>query len=697
MSIKVQISLFISLLVLLISLILGFSAVNVSTGIVEQNTKEWMFNELEIGANLVSSHIQNKFTMLNELAHMDQLQTDDREVQRNSLLPYIESTDFQDLAVIDNNGTAWFVKEDISISLAGMPYVQKALGGEQALSNIIAPEDSAAATSVPLFNYVVPIRSEGATTGALLASTSAYLLSDVIKVIKARGNGYAYITSAEGQTVAHATRGEEATLEKVIEVAKTDPSMKPVADMTEYILANKQGFADYTFRGMVRYASFIQVPGFDMFLILSIMQDSLMSDVVFLRTLIIILVSVFVAIGVLTGFLIANSIASRLRLIRDTLSRLGEGDLTHTITIRAKDETGDLARYFNLTTGKIKELIGAIKYKVNALTNTSIELSANMAKTSKSVDQISADFENISSLEARLKSESAEANEAMDIIKESIDNLARLVVEQSESVDTSSSAIEEMTANINSVSKTLVENTKNVNILAEASEIGKTGLQTVAEKIQEIARDSEGLLEINSVMDNIASQTNLLSMNAAIEAAHAGEAGKGFAVVADEIRKLAESSGEQSKTTAIVLKKIKASIDSITKSSDEVIARFDAIDTGVKTVAEHENTIRSTMEEQEIGGKQILETVGRLREITVSVKNGTESMSGSGEELIKKTNVFINISKQVVDSMNKIISGAMNEIQTAVHLVDSISEENNKNFTDLKQETEKFHVAANDG
>jgi len=370
-------------------------------------------------------------------------------------------------------------------------------------------------------------------------------------------------------------------------------------------------------------------------------------------------------------------------------------DLTKRISICSVDELGTIAGMVNDFCEHLGGGIGTIKYKINGLNHTSFELSINMGKTSTAVEQITLNLDNMKNLMVKQENGAEEAGKAVGVIKENIDSLKKIIQQQTESVNMSSSAIEEMTANIHSVTQTLIENSRNVAVLTEASENGKAGLQTVAQEIQEIAHDSEGLLEINSLMNSIASQTNLLSMNAAIEAAHAGEAGKGFAVVADEIRKLAETSGNQSKTTAAMLKKIKASIDNITKSSDDVQARFGAIDSSVKTVSEHEQNIRNAMEEQEIGGKQILESIGRLRDITHSVKKGSDGMEQSGETLVKETDEFIKISKETVEGMNEILGG-INQINVSINHVNEMSIENNRNFESVKQETQKFNVTAGD-
>ena len=401
-----------------------------------------------------------------------------------------------------------------------------------------------------------------------------------------------------------------------------------------------------------------------------------------------------IAVILIISFLFITSMLKPMHYMVLTLDKIAEDwDLTRRLEFKQLDEVGVLAHDFNYMMDNIKNLVATIKYKVEGLNHTSYELSVNMGKTSNAAQQISSNLDSMRNLVIKQEDGVEKAGRAVSDIKTDIDSLKKMIEEQTESVDVSSSAIEEMTANIHSVTQTLAQNSKNVGELTEASENGKVGLQLVAQEIREIAHDSEGLLEINSVMKNIAGQTNLLSMNAAIEAAHAGEAGKGFAVVASEIRKLAESSGDQSKTTAAMLKKIKTSIDNITKSSDEVLTRFGAIDSGVKTVSTHEQNILHAMEEQETGGKQILESISRLRDITASVKKGSDHMAESGKTLVRETDEFIKTGQQAVEGMNDILTG-INQINVSISHVNEMSIENNQNFESLKQETGKFNVDA---
>lgn len=207
-----------------------------------------------------------------------------------------------------------------------------------------------------------------------------------------------------------------------------------------------------------------------------------------------------------------------------------------------------------------------------------------------------------------------------------VQTLATAARDMTESVSTSSSAVEEMIANINSINSILEHNAESVGLLDGATRKGMAGIENVAELVSKIEENSNGLSEMSSVIQKIASQTNLLAMNAAIEAAHAGDSGRGFAVVADEIRKLAENSGSEARKISDVLKNVKQLIDATFKDTGDVQKEFSEVVQLSGTVVEQEQTVRRAISEQNEGGKQLLQAVGSMRELTQTVKERTEKL-----------------------------------------------------------------------
>jgi len=408
---------------------------------------------------------------------------------------------------------------------------------------------------------------------------------------------------------------------------------------------------------------------------------------------VIIIVFLIIISMVLSGF-INNIILNRpLGIMIESLKNIseGEGDLTLRIEVKSHDEIGDMAKYFNLTFNKIKSLIIAVKNQSVLLGDTGIILSTNMTETATAVNEISANIQSIRSQAGNQNVSVTKTITTMENITKGIEKLNRLIDNQSANVTESSSAIEEMMASISSVTQTLYKNTENIKRLSQSSESGRVDLNKVAADIKEVVKESQNLLEISSVIQNIASQTNLLSMNASIEAAHAGESGKGFAVVADEVRKLAESSGQQAKIVADVLKRIKLAIDSITQSITCVTDTFVIIESEVKTVNEQENIIRSAMEEQSAGSKEILKAISELNDITQKVKSGSDEIMSGSSQVIHETEVLNTITYEITNGINEMVVGT-EQVTVAVNKVNDLVIDNKVSIDGLVNEVGRFKV-----
>ncbi|MDR1866693.1 MAG: methyl-accepting chemotaxis protein [Treponema sp.] len=590
----------------------------------------------------------------------------------------------------------------VLLPITGFPWeaVMQVTGGEEFVFEpaLATLEGHMLYNSTLVVNICIPVKDNGKLVGVTGIVFELSRIQAIAETIKPFGDGSALVFSSGGIVSAHTDPDRLGKNMRESEVDTFGSSLDSIFDAvtTGKSIAFSVPSAE---RGIMQYYAVPftigQYPN-PWTLVVGVSRNTIMAPVY--RML-----YVSIIIGVLTVLLISGGIiliiASSVSRPITTLSSLlkniseGEGDLTKTITLITRDEIGDLAHYFNLTITKIKKLVRAIKNEADGLSHTGAALASNMTQTAGSITEITATIQNIKTQVGNQRKNVKEAGSIMNDVVEGIDSLNAQIHEQSDCVSQSSSAVEQMLANINSVTQTLIKNSENVVRLAESSEKGRTGLETVSADIQTIARESAGLLEINAVMESIASQTNLLSMNAAIEAAHAGESGKGFAVVADEIRKLAESSGEQSKTISGVLKNIKASIEKIMSSTDIVLQGFTVIGEGVRTVTEQESSVRTAMEEQRKGSTQILESINRLYELSATVQQGANAMRTASHSVFEVSRGLEQITEEIGDGMEEMAVGA-EEINGAVYRVTEISGETKRQIDTLMQEVSRFKVSS---
>jgi methyl-accepting chemotaxis protein len=402
---------------------------------------------------------------------------------------------------------------------------------------------------------------------------------------------------------------------------------------------------------------------------------------------------VFGTLYIVMMYLSKKELRFQTSLLTDRLSELSraEGDLTKRIYLINFDQIGEITVKFNTFISNLSRIVAQIKSHSTTLKETAAELAENMDRSSEAVGRISSAVEETEKQIGIQGSSIEQVTTAVEQITRNIGNLDSQIAGQASGVAESSAAVEEMVANIQSVTRTVETMAEHFTRLIGSADSGREKIEFVTARIGEVSEQSESLLQANQLISNIAAQTNLLAMNAAIEAAHAGEAGRGFAVVADEIRKLAENSAEHSKTINVELKTTREVIEKVVEAAAEAEAAFGEVDGLIREAGRMEEEIKHSMEEQSVGSREVLTALTEINEVTGQVKSGAGEMHEGISSIQSEMEHLLEQSRGIFENVREILERT-DEISEAVRRVNEAGRENQENIAGLTGIAGKFRI-----
>lgn len=520
-----------------------------------------------------------------------------------------------------------------------------------------------------IFIVAIPMRDlQGKITGVINATILGDALSNLISDIIVGETGTAYLVSSSGTVLGN--RRPEILYKSIYnEIIGSDTSA--FAKFLKQALASHKSLVNVSKIKGVEYISAVASMRYaDWTLLLTAPISEFMAENVtnLIKTFIIIALCQLI-IAIALGVLIARNITRPINHVIAALKNIaqGEGDLTIELPASGKDETSVLSSYFNQTILKLKNSIQKVGADSREMESVGSDLESNMMSVSEVVSNITAGIEDLKKRFVEQEESVSGTAAAIEHIIKTLRGLDESIGQQAAMITESSTSFDKMSHSINTVGENVVETREAIRNLSAATNDGRETLAKANEVSQRISDASGDLIEAGAVIENIASQTNLLAMNAAIEAAHAGEAGKGFAVVASEIRKLAEESSAQGKKISITLKNLSAEIKALADSASGAVEKFNIISGYSKGLSGSIEGVVQAMDEQEENGKIIWGIINDVTGVTNEVKSGSGDMLADGEKVVSAT--------KRLDDLTRILRENIENIASQTELINEAAQE----------------------
>ncbi|MDR0760161.1 MAG: methyl-accepting chemotaxis protein [Treponema sp.] len=332
-------------------------------------------------------------------------------------------------------------------------------------------------------------------------------------------------------------------------------------------------------------------------------------------------------------------------------------DLTRRIFVCSVDEMGTIAGMVNRFCENLGTGMRDIKDGQGDVSASSVKFEENVSGMALSLARISETVEQIKGKTVDQQRSVAESSEAARRIAKNIESLDTSIGVQASSMSQASSAVEEMIGNITSIGGVTEKMAREFKTVGDAAAAGVAIQQENGDKINRIVEQSQALQEANRIIATIAAQTNLLAMNAAIEAAHAGDAGRGFSVVADEIRKLAETSSGESQKISAELKQVVETIHYIVKNAKAAEESFAQVSFRVNETGKLVQEVSNAAREQKEGVGQVMAALKSVNDVTAGVRTGSKEMSAGAESMLRATGALQDLAQEIAGGVSHMAEG----------------------------------------